>query len=316
MKPFPTTHKKLLINLFLLLLCLIFTKAHAWGPLGHKALCDAAWRLSSQEIKTTLAETAKRMGYKTFADSCVWADEIRGNMRYDWVKPLHYVNLPRSAKSTQNAFCQKVNFLSSEKDKPDCVITAIEYFLIRSRDVSLGQRQRDEALLLMSHFVGDLHQPLHVAYKDDRGGTGTKVIFNGKAQSLHYLWDNEILYCGYRGSWRTLGKSLFRQRYKQKELDDGFELNLEIKRWADESLVLTRSIYANLEKRLPDTYCDLYHDLAIERLLLASHRLQSLLSRKTIKVNSHIAEDSSDENFLSLLERLLDSFIGSIFGSN
>jgi S1/P1 Nuclease len=41
--------------------------------------------------------------------------------------------------------------------------------------------------------VGDLHQPLHVGFLDDIGGTKTKVTLKGKTQTLHELWDTGIL---------------------------------------------------------------------------------------------------------------------------
>jgi len=41
--------------------------------------------------------------------------------------------------------------------------------------------------------VGDLHQPLHVGFLDDVGGTKTKVTFQVKVQTLHELWDGGML---------------------------------------------------------------------------------------------------------------------------
>jgi hypothetical protein len=37
-----------------------------------------------------------------------------------------------------------------------------------------------------------LHQPLHVGFLDDAGGTKTTVMFRGKQQKLHELWDAGI----------------------------------------------------------------------------------------------------------------------------
>jgi len=43
------------------------------------------------------------------------------------------------------------------------------------------------------HLAGDLHEPLHVGFLDDVGGTKTKVTFQGKVQTLHELWDSRML---------------------------------------------------------------------------------------------------------------------------
>ena len=42
-------------------------------------------------------------------------------------------------------------------------------------------------------LAGDLHLPLHVVFLDDLGRTKTRVTFQGKAQTLHELWDAGML---------------------------------------------------------------------------------------------------------------------------
>lgn len=219
-----------------------------------------------------LAAAAKRMGFRTYAESCLWADTIRNQKQYSWTKPLHYMNVSRQHKQVAQGNCLAGSRSRSlAKQAPRCVSQAVQYFHARWQDAHLSQIQRDEALLFMSHFVVDLHQPLHVGYEDDRGGTRTQVIFAGKLMSLHSLWDSEILYCGSNASWRTLGKQLYRQA------DYGVQQG-GIDQWADESLALTRVIYDKLEQRLGDAYCERFHPLAMTRLALASSRLASLLS--------------------------------------
>lgn len=241
----------------------------AWGPLGHKAICDAAWRASDAGMRQELASTAKRMGYKTYAESCLWADDIRRDRSYAWAKPLHYMNVPRGKNSVAGVQCGK------DRQKPQCVWSAIEYYHYRWQDSALSQKQRDEALLLFSHFVADIHQPLHVAYRDDRGGTRRNVTFEGRLMSLHSLWDSPILYCGTRSKWRQLGKQLLRShsRYNGSETT-----NIAV--WAEESFALTRLIYGELSSRLPASYCDKFHPLALVRLELASLRLAELFKSK------------------------------------
>lgn len=274
------------IPLVALFMLMTSTPAFSWGPLGHKAICDSAWRASRDDVKSLLAETAKRMGFNTYAESCVWADKVRSNNRYNWLKPLHYMNITKGDTSVSLDYCENKN-----RNKPTCVLTAIEYFYAQWRDSSLSQAKRDEALLLFSHFTADIHQPLHVAYKDDRGGTRRNVIFEGKLMSLHSLWDGDILYCGIKTNWRNLGKKLLRshRRYRQEQSDSSLK-------WAEESFALTRLIYVNLSQRLESNYCDDFHPLAMVRLELASLRLTRLLnaSNSTSVMSSKVNGDTAD----------------------
>ncbi len=43
------------------------------------------------------------------------------------------------------------------------------------------------------HLIGDLHQPLHIGYADDKGGNDYQVAYKGKGTNLHKVWDSEII---------------------------------------------------------------------------------------------------------------------------
>ena len=58
------------------------------------------------------------------------------------------------------------------------------------------------------HLVGDLHQPLHVGFTDDLGGTTTKVWFDGKGQMLHDLWDTGLLEAAEKCSAKAIAELL------------------------------------------------------------------------------------------------------------
>ena len=260
---------------FVAIYSLFSAKVYAWGPLGHLSICDAAWRNSQPEIQKQLSAAAKRMGYRTFAESCLWPDKIRHKKRYAWSGPLHYMNLRRGDTRVDPHACNGGAGYSNQ-DRPRCVMSAIVYYQQRWLRSALSVRERDQALLLMSHFVGDIHQPLHVAYADDRGGTQRQVIFNGKLTSLHRIWDSDILYCGTRASWRTLGKQLYRQREQYRIEGDSSPTD-----WARESFALTRRVYADLPAIFSDSYCKQFHPVAMTRLALASVRLTALLNEKS-----------------------------------
>ncbi len=44
----------------------------------------------------------------------------------------------------------------------------------------------NEALKFLVHFIGDLHQPLHLTGRD-RGGNGDKVLFGGRSTSTRFF---------------------------------------------------------------------------------------------------------------------------------
>lgn len=53
-------------------------------------------------------------------------------------------------------------------------------------------RDPSEKLKFLVHFVGDIHQPLHVCGKE-KGGNGFHVYLDGKLSNLHGVWDYGLI---------------------------------------------------------------------------------------------------------------------------
>ena len=87
------------------------------------------------------------------------------------LNPLHYVDVPKGETSYDR-----------ERDCPqrNCVVEAINWYLnvLKANDSPLAEKEL--ALDYLVHLVGDLHQPLHVGFLDDMGGTKTVWLFKQK----------------------------------------------------------------------------------------------------------------------------------------
>ncbi len=116
----------------------------------------------------------------TLASVASWADRIRDKNTAAW----HYVNLPRDAD------CRYV----AARDCPgdDCVVGALEVQVKRLAS-NAPPAERLEALKWVVHLVGDLHQPLHAGFADDRGGNTYQLQAFEKGTNLHAVWDSGLL---------------------------------------------------------------------------------------------------------------------------
>uniref|UniRef100_A0A5B7B4Q8 Aspergillus nuclease S1 n=2 Tax=Davidia involucrata TaxID=16924 RepID=A0A5B7B4Q8_DAVIN len=47
--------------------------------------------------------------------------------------------------------------------------------------------------MFLSHFIGDIHQPLHVGFTGDEGGNTITVRWYRRKTNLHHVWDNMII---------------------------------------------------------------------------------------------------------------------------
>lgn len=248
-------------HLFWLLSLLVTSQAFAWGFNGHKAICEAAYDLSSTHTQQRLDAIVKKQGgYHSFAESCTWADDIKKDHQWDWSKHLHYVNLPRSAKVLKASDC----------GPKGCVLSAIKHY----RAV-LTQNPNDwQALFFLSHFVGDIHQPLHVSYADDWGGNKTKGMFFGKEMNLHGIWDYGMLDHMGGDDWLHFGDQL--AKLASPSMQGGTPLQ-----WGNESYQITRQVYRYYGQHhdMGQEYVDHFGPIAKVRMEKAAERLAAILDK-------------------------------------
>ncbi|EAY72380.1 hypothetical protein OsI_00233 [Oryza sativa Indica Group] len=162
-----------------LLLLLLFSSlfpapSHAWGIHGHLIgrLSDAA----AAAVRGLLPSYAGG----NLSSLCSWADGVK--LRYPWSAPLHYIDTPDHLCSyTYDRDCKDEDSFRGESQADD-------KFLILSSSDNLTQ-----ALLFLAHFVGDIHQPLHVGFTSDKGGNTIDVHWYTRKTVLHHVWDDNII---------------------------------------------------------------------------------------------------------------------------
>jgi hypothetical protein len=185
--------------------CLMPVGAQAWGPDGHKIVCQIAWDQLSQHAKDAIDQA--RQGdnmtkYPTFAESCVWADDIRSDHAFDWAKPLHFLDVPKNGND---------NAPVDSCPAAGCVTSAIDRFSAVLKDTSASAEDKLQALKFVGHFVGDLQQPLHLGHAKDLGGNSIHVFFFGTKVKLHSLWDSGLIaheFTVHGRDWHALATAL------------------------------------------------------------------------------------------------------------
>jgi hypothetical protein len=161
----------LLAVLALMSLC---GNAHAWGDEGHKIVCEIAFRLAQPDTRAAVRKLIRSdTEFDTFSESCVFPDHPRRRASE------HFINLARTSQGLTSDDCPQ-----AEK----CVLSAIlnDSQILASRSAKNADKLL--ALKFLGHWVGDIHQPLHVSFEDDRGGNNISVsgLCSGK---LHSTWD-------------------------------------------------------------------------------------------------------------------------------
>jgi hypothetical protein len=151
-----------------------------WGQIGHRIIGEVAARLLSAKAK---AAVASLLGEETLAQVSNWADFIRQDPeRSGKYASWHSIYFPKDA-----------TFEDAARDPKGDVVSGLERLERNLRDESTERETRVEALKLFVHFLGDLHNPFHAGYTEDRGGSQVTVRWFGADTNLHMLWDNILI---------------------------------------------------------------------------------------------------------------------------
>ncbi|MDA8911870.1 S1/P1 nuclease [Pseudomonadales bacterium] len=211
--------------------CFWLPAALGWSATGHQLTCEVAASQLTDPVKTRIQALMQALPDAqrddlfdgkalTFADLCTWADQVRPLKQYRSVASWHYVNVARDASS--------VNY---DKCVTGCLLTAIETHIGLLQQTELSPWPRLQSLMFLSHWIGDLHQPLHVSFFEDLGGNRTQVTGYDDCANLHGVWDFCLV--------STTGKSRSDLLVELLALPgaDGFDQGTALS-WAQESLDL------------------------------------------------------------------------------
>ena len=165
--------------------------AHAWDPAGHMLVDQVAWtqmkpgaRTRATELARTLENTYNNGQPYNFVTAGAWMDDMRSKKGYAWSK-WHYVNIDWTADGAAFAL-----------PEPPHVVWAIGESLKTLKAAETAPDKASEALAMVLHFTGDVHQPMHATDRGDRGGNGVLIhgvpfsdLWPGTVANLHAYWD-------------------------------------------------------------------------------------------------------------------------------
>lgn len=249
--------------------------AQAWGQAGHALIGKAAVAQASPAARAAVLEI---LGLQSddpgpaldaaLEEACNWPDTLRASGTEPGTAPLHYVNLPRSDPHYDR-----------QRDCPGglCVTEGILTFAAELSRPPQGPSEaaterRWQAFAWLCHLVGDLHQPLHVAFRDDRGANRVEVSFRGEQYNLHQFWDDVLEQERLAARPLTAADLLEPDRATAKPWEPA-----DVVAWTDEShaLALTASYPPGPE--IEDAFADRSWALVQSQWMKAAWRLASIL---------------------------------------
>ena len=242
-------------------LLLSVNSSDEWGATGHRAIGEVASKHLSRKASKAIERLLEG---ESLAFVSTYADEIRSDSQYNSYAPRHYVNMPFD-KTYQDI---------PHKDEGD-IVQAINHCIAVLKNPESSKADQKFFLKLLVHFIGDLHQPMHVGREEDKGGNDIKMTWFGDNTNLHRAWDSDII-DSYQMSYTELSINLPRLTKAEVKMIQGAPLMT----WVEESHDLVKGIYENTpaESRLSYNYREQYIGLVRTQIQKGGLRLAAVLN--------------------------------------
>jgi len=200
-----------LTTVLVAMLALSAQPALAWGELGHRTVGEIAYANVKPDVRAQIDELLKNeaaMGtpeckLRNLSDAATYPDCLRANSwRWAYTFPWHYQDIEVEKPFDIKEGCSNGNCVTAQIARTRRILA----------DRSLPAAVRMEALIFLTHFVGDLHQPLHAAEHDHDSGGNSVIVTNvpsppyiiatipptvvdnsAKPANLHSVWDTVVV---------------------------------------------------------------------------------------------------------------------------
>jgi hypothetical protein len=295
----------------------------AWDAEGHAAVGMVAMRNLTPEARRQVTAI---LGSDDLASIASWMDQVRAayfhqgplggdpealrfNAEFPKNGEWHYVDLPLGIDAYR---------LDGPYSRPDDVVHMVEAAVTVLEGGGDRRITRREALCMLVHFVGDQHQPMHIAngffavgadgsvrlvtdpvaardLPDDKGGNAD-FYGPGKYDELHAYWDTNLVQkvAGTKEAAQLAPVLARLADDKGAGWKSAGDYHHWAEGWATESLVAARTAYAgitfgaevpgkggdikSIKITLPADYDATCTPLAEERLAKAGYHLAAILN--------------------------------------
>jgi hypothetical protein len=232
-----------------------------WGSVGHRTVGEIAEQYLSKRAKK---EIEKLLNGQSLAMVSTYGDDIKSDDEFNKYRPWHYVNFPFDSSYEEHP-----------KNENGDIILGIRTCKQVLIDDNSSREEKVFHLKMLVHFMGDLHQPLHIGLAEDRGGNRFQVSWFNDGTNLHRVWDTHMIE-SYNMSFSELANNTKKlSKWQIKEIQKGSTID-----WMYESRKLCVEIYDNTEvgEKLGYRYMYDYMESLRNQLQKGGLRLAAILN--------------------------------------
>lgn len=243
--------------------------AFAWGQKGH----DVTAYIAEQHLTpTTKQKVNELLDGRSLVYWANWLDNASHTPEYAYTKTWHYKNIEDDER-----------YEEAKANPSGDVVTAIKAQQATLSNTAASHDEQALALKIITHIVGDMHQPLHMGRGSDLGGNRVKVTYFRRETNLHSIWDSALPESAHKWSY-----SEWQQQIDRADADEQAAITAgTVDDWAKESMAISKAVYRDFRPGI---------NLSYDAVAAAAPVIESQLLKAGLRL-AHLLNTSLDPNY-------------------
>lgn len=237
--------------------------AFGWGQKGHDVTAAIA---ESHLTPTTYQTVSDLLDGKSIVYWANWLDNASHTPEYAYSKTWHYKNIDDG-----------VAYADAPLLETGDVVRAINEQVAILQNPQSSKEEKQLALKIVVHLLGDIHQPMHMGHASDLGGNRWTVNYFGRGSNLHSVWDSSVPEAAHKWTYTEWNDQINRPTEEEIAVivADG---NPE--KWGEETFEICKQVYSKTpqDANISYDYVSEWTPVIENQLLKGGLRLADILN--------------------------------------
>ena len=209
----------------------------AWGQKGHDTTAFIAENHLTPITKAVIDDLLDGKSIVYYAN---WLDNASHTPEYAYSKTWHYKNID-----------EHETFENAKLLETGDIVRAIYEQTAILEDPSSSREDKQLALKMVVHLLGDIHQPMHMGRASDRGGNKHGIKYFGRDNNLHAIWDSSLPESAHKWTYTE-----WQQQIDRVSDDEEKKITYEgtPEKWAKETYEIASEVYAGTPENTNVSY--------------------------------------------------------------
>lgn len=237
--------------------------AFPWGQKGHDTTAFIAENHLTPITKATVEEILDGKSIVYYAN---WLDNASHTPEYSYSKTWHYKNIDEG-----------VTFEEAPLLEDGDVVRAVYEQIDILKDSNTSKEDKQLALKILVHVMGDMHQPMHMGHASDLGGNRWTVKYFDRDSNLHSVWDSSVPEAAHKWTYTEWQNQIDRLKPEEITL---ILTNGSPEKWAEETYEICKQVYSQTPEgyKISYDYISDWTPVVEQQFLRGGIRLADLLN--------------------------------------